>query len=191
MRGRSITDFPQPPGCLSRLVALPAHGWLSALDGARPQGRHHFVGRGLGHLVETSIQVAEAGRIDLVVAAGGGSAIGLGKAIGYHALERDGQALAQRREGLLVSEGCMPRLLNPGVATRATAHGQERIALGCHGRSKSSLRSGPVELGELLAHDHHPRGRSRIAGVDAKERRQRLELLGGAAVLDRPADVNA
>src|ERR1700730_6951903 len=120
-----------------------------------------------------------------------GSAIGLGKAIGYHALERDGQALAQRREGLLVGEGCMPRLLNPGVATRATAHGQERIALGCHGRSKSSLRSGPVELGELLAHDYHPRGRSRIAGVDAKERRQRLELLGGAAVLDRPADVNA
>jgi hypothetical protein len=150
-----------------------------------------FVGRGLGDLVETSIQVAEAGRIDLVVAAGGGSAIGLGKAIGYHALERDGQALAQRREGLLVGEGCMPRSLNPGVATPGHSTQSRADCPGMPRSMRSSLRSGPLELGELLAHDHHPRGRSRIAGVDAKERRQRLELLGGAAVLDRPADVNA
>ena len=48
-----------------------------------------------------------------------------------------------------------------------------------------------LEPVELVAHDLHRDGRARVAGVDAEQRDERLELLAARAVLDRPADVAA
>ena len=57
--------------------------------------------------------------------------------------------------------------------------------------SSNRLHSPRLELRELLADDHQPIRRARLAGVDREERCERLQFLARGAVVERPASVHA